>query len=425
MSHVTPLRRDGSEAVPVCDVLAAPQREQERLAALDRLDILDTPQEEAFDRITRLTKKLFNFPYVIITMIDGHRAWSKSIQGIDLPEGPKHLSFCTQTILRNEPLIIPDATRDPYFADSPYVTGDFGLRFYAGIPLATSNGHNVGTLCAIDTKPRDFTPDQVEILSDLARMAVSELELRLLSTTDTLTGALSRRAFKEEANRAAALALRHRHDLSCIVMDLDYFKAVNDNHGHASGDAVLVEAVKACVGQLRATDLIGRLGGEEFAVLLPHTRRAAALEVAEKLRVAVEGLAFEFGGHRLAVTASFGVASLDHATPDADTLLKHADIALYQAKAAGRNRTGAFQSPTTDLDPQRRRVFKGGQILFNGRTSAIDCTVRSLSPKGAGIDVSETAGLPRRFDLAIKADDFEKPCRVVAQTEKHLEVEFC
>ena len=112
--------------------------EEQRLAALDRYDILDTPKEEAFDRITRLTKKLFRVPFVIITMIDAHRAWSKSTQGIEFPEGPRSFSFCQHAILENRPLIVPDASRDPRFANSPYVIGEPHVRFYVGVPLTMS-----------------------------------------------------------------------------------------------------------------------------------------------------------------------------------------------------------------------------------------------------------------------------------------------
>jgi hypothetical protein len=102
--------------------------------------------------------------------------------------------------------------------------------------------------------------------------------------------------------------------------------------------------------------------------------------------------------------------------------MKNADIALYEAKAAGRNRVVPFRA--TEPAPQRRRVLKGGQILFNGRMSSIDCTVRSLSEEGAGLDVSTSVGVPKYFDLVIRADKFERPARVVSQTERHIEVEF-
>ncbi len=404
---------------------SAVQLEQQRLAALDRHDILDTPKEEAFDRITRLAQKLFNVPFVIITMIDAHRAWSKSLQGMELSEGPRNLSFCQYTIRGDGPLVVPDATLEPKFSDSRYVVGEPYLRFYAGIPLATRDGQNLGTLCLIDTKPREFSSDQTELLFDLARLAMDELELRLLSTTDSLTGALSRRAFKEQAHHSTALALRHQHELSCIAFDLDHFKSINDTYGHAVGDEVLAAVVKTCKAELRETDLLGRLGGEEFAVLLPHTSRSAAFEVAEKLRGTIEQLSFGPEGKCFRVSASFGVSSMGAATRDVDTLLKHADDAVYTAKAAGRNRCVAWQSNDAEVHILRRRVMKGGKIYFNGRTASIDCTVRGLSPEGARLDVSSTLGVPNKFTLVIRADDFESECQVLSRTDRHIEVEYC
>ncbi len=150
------------------------------------------------------------------------------------------------------------------------------MRFYAGIPLTTSDGRNVGSLCLIDTRPREFGPDDIGLMSELARLVVDELELRLSATRDALTGALSRRGFEEDAMRTMALALRHDHELGCIGFDIDHFKKINDTYGHAAGDEVLASVVRTCMAELRATDSIGRMGGEEFAVLLPNTGLAGA-----------------------------------------------------------------------------------------------------------------------------------------------------
>ena len=410
-----------SEAVP----LPASDGETRRLAALDDLDIMDTPREEAFDRITRLAKKVFHVPYVYFNMIDGHRTYGKSVQGLDFAEAPRHLSFCQHTIRQQEPLIVPDARADERFAANPYVLGNPNIRFYAGVPIQATDGHNVGTLCVVDDRPRDFSREQVEMLQDLARMAGDELTLRQAVATDSLTGALSRRAFKEQARQMASLAVRHKHELSCLALDIDHFKTINDSFGHSAGDRVLVEVMAACRRQLRATDPVGRLGGEEFAILLPQTSRPKALLVAEKIRMAIEALSIASGPVPISVTVSLGAASIDRMTRDADSLLKHADEALYEAKAAGRNRSVLWKSAGQDEVLAGRRVFKGGQIFFNGRTSVLDCTVRVLSDSGAGIQVSDTVGLPKTFDLSIKADGFEKPCRILKQAEKYLEVEFC
>ena len=359
-----------------------------------------------------------------MSVLDGHRQWFKSAEGLEGSEAPREHTFCNQTIQESRPLVVTDASRDPRFSDNPYVLNPPFVRFYAGIPLQTKDSHGIGTLCIVDTKPREFPDSDVAILTDLARIVMDELELRRVATTDSLTGALSRRAFKEEASRAAALALRHHHDLSCVMLDVDHFKLINDKHGHACGDLVLSAVVKACRSALRKSDLIGRMGGEEFAVLLPHTGAEGALQTSERMRKAVEDLRFS-SIPDARVTASFGVASLTRTTNDFEALLKSADAALYEAKSSGRNRCVALQKPLGEAAKNRRRVLKGGRILFNGRTSSLDCTVRSLSDEGAGLDVYDAIAVPKRFDLSIPADQTERACRVLSKTAKHVEVEFC
>ncbi|MEW6629641.1 MAG: GGDEF domain-containing protein, partial [Pseudomonadota bacterium] len=238
-------------------------------------------------------------------------------------------------------------------------------------------------------------------------------------------GALARRAFKEQAAQAIALAQRHRHGLGCIAFDLDHFKSINDGHGHAMGDKVLVAVAEACRAELRGTDLFGRLGGEEFALILPHTDRAAVAGVAEKLRGAIARIVVRQGDAAVPVTASFGTASLDARTADIDALLANADAALYEAKAAGRNRCAAWRPPNDAPTGPRRRVLKAGRIMFNNRMSSIDCTVRTLGEDGAGLDVTSSIGVPETFSLQIRSDAFETRCRIVSQTERRIEVEFC
>jgi diguanylate cyclase (GGDEF)-like protein len=406
-------------------VLLQPRREAARLKALQELDVLDTPSEEAFDRITRLTRRLFDVPVAIVSFIDGHRQWYKSLSGATVPEVPREQSFCRYVIADGSAVVIPDATKDSRFAQNPYVLADPGVRFYAGFPLQTKDGHNVGTLCLVDTKPRAFDASQIEVMSDLASMVMDELHLRRCADRDVLTDAFSRRAFKEAAERLIALAIRHQHPLSVISFDLDFFKLTNDTFGHAAGDKVLRGTVAICARHLRTSDVIGRLGGEEFSIVLPNTGPAGAIETAEKLRRAIETDQISVEGKAMKATASFGVASLHSAARDIEALLELADKGVYQSKSEGRNRVSARQSSSTDLISPRRRVLKAAQILFNGRSSTIDCTVRWLSDDGAGLAISTTIGLPELFYLVIAADGIDRPCRVVSRSERRAEVAFC
>ncbi|WP_442579428.1 sensor domain-containing diguanylate cyclase [Mesorhizobium sp. ASY16-5R] len=400
-------------------------REMERLEALDRLDVLDAPRNESFDRIVRVIKNVFDVPIALVSVMDAHRQLYKACEGLGADQADRRSTFCTHAILAEAPTIVPDATLDPRFANNPHVLGEPHVRFYAGVPLRTSDGHNIGTVCAIDMKPRPFGSRNVDILRDLAQLAMDRIELQQLATVDALTGALSRRAFRTSGERALALAQRHKYNLSLITLDIDHFKSINDAYGHAAGDQVLAGFAASCSANLRQSDIFGRIGGEEFAIMLPHTDRQGAVDVAEKLRSVVAGLPFEPDGSRRQVTASFGVSTLDIVTRDIDNLLAHADSALYEAKADGRNRVVAWRSQQPLERHMRRRVLKAGLIHFNGRASTMDCTVRTLADDGAGLDLSSSYGLPAKFNLVIRSDGIDVPCRIVSQTERHLEVEFC
>ena len=133
------------------------QREAARLAALDSYDILDTPAEEAFDRITRIARNVFGTSMSTVTFVDGHRQWFKSRQGVLDHQTCKPDSFCNVALRQDEVLVVPDALNDPRFAETGLVTGAPHIRFYAGAPLRTSDGHGLGALCVIDTKPREFS----------------------------------------------------------------------------------------------------------------------------------------------------------------------------------------------------------------------------------------------------------------------------
>jgi hypothetical protein len=166
------------------------------------------------------------------------------------------------------------------------------------------------------------------------------------------------------------------------------------------------------------------MGGEEFAVALPHAGRVTALEVAERLRSAVEKQRFDAPSGPLTVTTSIGVASLDRTIPHIDALLSRADAALYATKGDGRNRCTEANFVEPAKRSVRKRVFKAGRISFNNRGSTIDCTVRNLSDTGAGLDVFTAQGVPKNFELVVPSDSLARSCHVVWQTARHLDVTF-
>lgn len=400
-------------------------REDERLAALDQYDVLDTPAEPSFDRITRITKNALGVPMAAVSLIDGHRQWLKARQGPLDQETCKDASFCNVAIQQSEPLIVEDAKADIRFKANKLVVGPPFIRAYAGAQLRTSAGHHLGALCAIDSNPRRFQAKEIDLLKDLAEMVMSEFEARRLARTDTLTGALTRRGFREEAERALALASRHRHPLSCVFLDIDHFKAVNDVHGHAVGDRVLVETVRVCRERLRSSDILGRLGGEEFAIVLPHADAASAFKVADDIRGALRERRIAAAEATVEISASFGIAGGEGTNVPLDELLRRADVALYMAKDAGRNVCVAWRAPGyLEGAESMRRVLKAGQIVFNSGRSVIDCTVRGLCETAARLDVVSTADIPQAFKLAIAGDGLSRACTVITKESRRLEVRF-
>ncbi|HEX8553649.1 MAG TPA: sensor domain-containing diguanylate cyclase [Sphingomonas sp.] len=311
-----------------------------RVAALRRLDVLDTAVEEPFEKIVTLVRTVLAVPIATVTLVDRDRQWFKAQRGLDCRETPRAVSFCTHTIQQREPLVVEDARIDPRFATSALVVGAPFIRSYAGIPLRTPEGYNVGALCAMDTHIRRFSPADIAILKNFANIVSDELELRMIAQVDHLTGALTRRGFEEQADREIARAARYGRPSTLVMLDVDHFKSVNDTHGHATGDQVLHQIAKLAEVALRPSDVFGRLGGEEFGMLLPETGGDEAVIVADRLRQAIADHPMRLpGGGTLHVTASFGVAALDPGFAAFPAWLERADAMLYAAKAGGRNCT--------------------------------------------------------------------------------------
>jgi two-component sensor histidine kinase len=153
--------------------------EARRMEAVRRYDILDTPPDGSFDRITAIAARRFDVPIAIISIVDHDRIWFKSHHGLDVAEIGREPGLCASAILSDDPYILGDAAADPRSLANSLVAGDFGLRFYAAVPLKTSDGHNLGTLCVIDKAPRPVDQAQIDDLKDLAAVVIDQLELRL------------------------------------------------------------------------------------------------------------------------------------------------------------------------------------------------------------------------------------------------------
>jgi diguanylate cyclase (GGDEF)-like protein len=179
----------------------------------------------------------------------------------------------------------------------------------------------------------------IELRASEKTLAATVRELELLATTDELTGLHNRRSLLHRLRFETARARRFQAPLSAVMVDLDYFKRINDEFGHAAGDQVLTAIGQLLRDNVRVIDIAGRYGGEELCVILPNTPLAGALRFAESLRLRIAAQTHEIGPRMLGVTASLGVGTFDHVDiADAESLLRQADAALFRAKRSGRNR---------------------------------------------------------------------------------------
>lgn len=236
-----------------------------------------------------------------------------------------------------EPACVPDVTADRRFRRLPNTHR--AIASMLCVPLLI-RGEVLGTMCVSSSRPGAFGSDQQDLLMYLGSSVVKDIEnarLYQLAITDPLTKAYNRQYLYQRLPNEIERARRYADPLSVIAFDVDHFKKLNDGFGHDAGDMVLRKLVDLTRATCREVDDLVRFGGEEFVVLLPKTDLVGAGELAERLRVAVEGGEFAWSGQHLSVTVSLGVTALGQTADTDGHLLKRADELLYQAKAAGRN----------------------------------------------------------------------------------------
>ena len=323
--------------------------ENGRLKALAGLNVLDSGDEQPFEHIVTMVEQILRVPMCAVSLVDKDRQWFKARRGIDACETTRDISFCTHAIRGTEPFVISNALLDARFVNNPLVTGAPHIRSYAGIPLMTPDGYNIGSLCAMDDTPRQFSMAEISILKNFAKLVIDELELRQVLSTDQLTGAMARAAWFDVAANEVNRARRYSRALCLLVLDIDHFKSVNDLLGHTAGDTVLRQIAQVVQAQLRQSDVLGRFGGEEFVVLLPETALVDAAFLAERVRKAVGQASYQ-GHDALRCTISIGVAELSASEKMIGTLFERADSAVLRAKTSGRNRVEISTADTQQTE---------------------------------------------------------------------------
>ncbi len=369
--------------------MTAPLSAQEtlRLAKLQDYGILDTLPEALYDDITALAAHICQTPTALVSLVDSERQWFKSKVGVDadLNETPRSMAFCTYTIQSTEVMIVEDALLHPQFCFNPLVTGSPFIRFYAGAPLITADGYALGSLCVLDYRPHQLDPSQVQALKVLSHQVIAQIELsyqrhqlhlsnqhleaRIKERTAGLTTALHRllRAQTNLVNREArsrhnalhdlltqlpnrsyfmqrlaqAIQLNHRqpsHHYAVLFIDLDNFKSINDTLGHEVGDQLLIYVANQIKTLLRKSDLVARMGGDEFAVLLDNLpNEEMAITAVKRLHRQLKTPVM-INQQQIAVGASIGVTFGSHGYRQPEAALKDADTAMYKAKQQTKQR---------------------------------------------------------------------------------------
>lgn len=347
-----------------------PENEAERLEALNASQLLDSSKEAVFDNLTLLVSKYFDIPVVAISLVDEVRQWFKSIQGLDVCETCRDISFCGHVIYQGSPLIISDARTDNRFFDNPLVTNSPNIVFYAGVPIRYAHKGEVyylGTLCVIDHVKRSFSPEELEMLGRFAFLLESLIETRLpakkfdalsrqlgrdsielediednirhlqtVSETDLLTELPNRRYLKRILDEDWFNDQRQKN-ICLMMIDLDNFKQVNDLHGHHLGDMILKNVAHGLKSLVRTgQDTLCRFGGDEFILVSFNQDNEGYTTLAEKIlnHFIEHPVHADFKD----ITVSIGGCVTSDKTLEFESLLQVADTRLYLAKAAGKNK---------------------------------------------------------------------------------------
>ncbi|MEN3277801.1 MAG: hypothetical protein V7631_3591 [Massilia sp.] len=378
-----------------------PVDEAKRLAALYATNLFGTGPEEAFDRITRLAAKLLDVPTALISLVGSDVQWFKSRCGFASQYTSRDVSFCGHAILTDQPLVIPDAARDARFADNPLVTGAPHIRFYAGVQLYSVERAKVGTLCVIDTRPRQIGEAELAELHELARM-VEELiyhrqlalaaqqlheqlqqhappaqlagaagQVEFLLTHDTLTGLANRQALLRTMHDNVADWGSRGVPATIACLNIDRFKRINEALGHAAGDEALMAVTRSLKAILAPGEMLARTGNDEFVLLLNESGQEAATQARlPRLMDSVHHSVF-WSGNEITLTCSIGFTCFPQDGMDPELLLNNAAAAMRHAKGLGGARIEHFAphqrheiGRRMTLESHLRRALQRGELYL-------------------------------------------------------------
>jgi|TARA_B100000315_G_scaffold207667_1_gene202527 diguanylate cyclase (GGDEF)-like protein len=330
--------------------------EKERLEVLESLNLVYSPAEECFDRITRLAQRLFNVPIALVSLVTHDKQWFKSASGLTVSETPRDVSFSGHAILQKRPLIIKDTHEDPDFADNPLVTGEPYVRFYAGQPLRLQN-RAIGTLCLFDHRPRAFSDADIDSLHSLAAMVLqtlttmagmesgravlSEAQQALLSEIDQTEREIlidppsktwNRRGLEELLPRELALGARRNDKSSFIELRVVPTDTPFDELAKEEAATIIKEVAQRIRRSLRPYDLVARIDEATFAVFAPACSAEVSELLTDRIRSRVSDVLIDTGQSSCEVHIKAGIVSVE-ATDDAsaERLVEVAELALNDA----------------------------------------------------------------------------------------------
>jgi diguanylate cyclase (GGDEF)-like protein len=324
--------------------------EKERLKILDDLGIVYSPAEERFDRITRLARRIFDVPIALVSLITSNTQWFKSSQGLTVCETSREVSFCGHAILGDDVFVIPDALKDPDFADNPIVVNEPHVRFYAGQPVKL-NSVKLGTLCIIDHRPRRFQQADFDTLKSLALWIENELKLSLYTASqkelmarvgtlqrkmliDSVTGCWNKRGLDKLINNEISRAHRQEDPVSLIKVDMESTIAgTRKPFPTATVDVILKEVAQQIRSSIRSHDIVGKIGKYQFLVCMINCNKRTCKVLTKRILRNIAITRIKLNGENIRLSAHIGSTSNKGTDIWSSTLLAEtASKALQQAR---------------------------------------------------------------------------------------------